>query len=134
VSSVHTGGMLELDDFALDEELSIPELSAGSLELDDRTLLEDFALLDILTMLEDSGLNEPEDHPFVELEDLALLELDVAFLDEDVVPSCSTGPVPELLSPQAENVSPNRADMVKAVASFLICIGAPLGLCLSILK
>ena len=131
--------MLELD-LALDEELSIPELSAGSLELDDRTLLddlallEDFALLDILTMLEDSGLNEPEDHPFVELEDLALLELDVAFLDEDVVPSCSTGPVPELLSPQAENVSPNRADMVKAVASFLICIGAPLGLGLSILK
>lgn len=85
--------MLELDDFALDEELSIPELSAGSLELDDLALLEglalleDFALLDILTMLEDSGLNEPEDHPFVELEDLALLELDFAFLDEDVVPS-----------------------------------------------
>lgn len=121
-----------------------------ALELDDSTLLDDFALeldfaeLEESTMLDEEGVFELEesalldddlalDEDFALLEDLALeldfalLELDETFWEEEVNPSCSSGPVLEL-SPQAENVSPNRADMVKAVTIFLICMGRPLGL------
>ena len=90
---------------------------------DDLTLELDFALLELET-----DFFELEEIVFAELEDETLLELDVTFLEEEVNPSCSSGPAPVLLSPQAENVSPNRADMVKAVTIFLICMGTPLGL------
>lgn len=112
--------LLELDSASAElEDSPVLELDLAFEELEGLTLLEDFAELDILTLLEESGLNE--------LDDLALLELDDTFLDEEDVSAGESGPVLEL-SPQAENVSPNRADMVKAVTIFLICMGTPLGL------
>lgn len=147
--SVQTGIALELDNFALLEdfaleldgltllELVFAELEEGVLldeesvfELDDFALLEDCALLELevaFVELEDFALLEL-DATFFELDELALLELDVTFWEEDVDPSYSSGPAPVLLSPQAENVSPNRADMVMAVTIFFICMRAPLGL------
>lgn len=157
--SVQTGCALELDDstllddFALEldfaeleestmlDEEGVFELEESALLDDDLALDEDFALLEDLALELDFALLELEtdffeleeivfvelEEPFFELEDETLPELDETFWEEEVNPSCSSGPVLEL-SPQAENVSPNRADMVKAVTIFLICMGTPLGL------
>lgn len=138
--SVQTGCALELDDSTLLDDFAL-ELDFA--ELEESTMLdEDFALLEDLALELDFALLELEtdffeleeivfvelEEPFLELEDDTLLELDETFWEEEVNPSCSSGPAPVLLSSQAENVSPNRADMVKAVTIFLICMGTPLGL------
>lgn len=143
-----------LDDFALEldfaeleestmlDEEGVFELEESALLDDDLALDEDFALLEDLALELDFALLELEtdffeleeivfvelEEPFIELEDDTLLELDETFWEEEVNPSCSSGPAPVLLSSQAENVSPNRADMVMAVTIFFICMRAPLGL------
>lgn len=118
--SVHTGGALELDDLTLDDDFALLEDFALELEVA-FTELDDFVLLDDFTLLDDFALLEL-DETFFELDEVAFAELDDTFLDEEDASSGLSGPVLEL-SPQAENVNPSRADMAKAVANFLICIG-----------